>query len=193
VPRIVGLLSLAFLACGCQPSGPLEGAGVSLSVPDSWKPVEPTRWNVPGRPLGAWAGPEGSSLVAYQTLPVPGGGAAVRVAEGLVNRLTNLPELRILGRREETIAGAPAVRIDLLAPGFGDALAPSGVGVPMPIEGKQVIPTRQATVVFARHAGSLFLTWSAPESAWSRIAPEIDATLGKLALSADSPRSSSSY
>jgi len=192
VPRIVGLVLLASIASGCQPIGPLEGAGVALSVPDGWKPVEPTRWKVPGRALAAWSGPEGSSFVIYQGLPTPRGTAAT-VAEGLVNRLTNLPQLRILERKEETLAGVPSVRVDLAAPGFGDSVAPSGVGVPMAPEGKTLIPTRQATIVIARNGGPLFLTWHAPESAWPRIDADIQSTLGKFTLAADSPTASSSY
>ncbi len=192
VPRIVGLILLASIASGCQPIGPLEGAGVGLSVPDGWKSVEPTRWQVPGRALAAWAGPDGSSFVMYQGLPTPRGSAAT-AAEGLVNRLTNLPELRILDRKEESLAGVPSVRIDLSAPGFGDAIAPSGVGVPMATEGKTLIPTRQATIVVSRNRGPLFLTWHAPESAWPRIDADIQSTLGKFSLAADSPTAYSSY
>ncbi len=42
----------------------------------SWQPVQPLTWGVPGVALAAWAGPDGSSLVLYRTLPAPGGTAA---------------------------------------------------------------------------------------------------------------------
>jgi hypothetical protein len=190
--RAIGLGLLASLIAGCQPVGPLQGAGVNLSVPEGWKPVEPTRWMVPGRALAAWSGPEGSSFVVYRGLPAPGASAA-RLAEGLANRLTNLPELKILDRRELTLAGVPAVRIDLVAPGFGDALAPSGTGTPIALDGKALTPTRQATVVLARAAGPISFTWHAPEAAWPQVAPQIESTLASLSLAADSATSSSSY
>jgi hypothetical protein len=190
---IIGVSLLAsLLAGGCQPVGPLQGAGVTLSVPEGWKPVEPTRWMVPGRALAAWGGPEGSSFVVYRGLPAPRV-TAEQLAVGLSTRLTNLPGLRILERESLTLPGAPAIRLDLVAPGFGDALAPSGTGTPVSLDGKTLIPTRQATVLVARAAGPLYFAWHAPESAWPRIAPQIDAMLAGLALSADSQLSSSSY
>ena len=56
---------------GCAPPGPLEVAGVEVRPPDGWSPVARDRWPVPGTPLAAWAGPSGSSLVVYRTLPAP--------------------------------------------------------------------------------------------------------------------------
>ncbi len=48
-----------------------------LTPPSTWRPVEPLTWRVPGVALAAWAGPDGSSLVVYRTLPAPGGTAAM--------------------------------------------------------------------------------------------------------------------
>jgi hypothetical protein len=146
---------------------------------------------VPGVPLAAWSGPEGSSLVLYRSLPVPGGSAATLV-EGLANRLENLPGLKVRERRTETIAGRTAVRVEVVAPGTGDAMAPSGVGTPVAPADKSLVPTHQITIGFVRREDTLFLTWHTPESSYNRIAPEIQATLDSLRLTT-SERAWSSY
>jgi hypothetical protein len=187
------LVSITTLgASGCQPSTPLRRAGVEISLPDSWRPVDAPTSMVPGTPLAAWRGPEGASLVLYRTLPAPGTSAAM-LAEGLANRLTNLPELKIVAKRTDKLAGEPAARVEVIAPGTGDALAPSGVGKPVAPEGKTLVPTRQVTIGIIRSSGPLFLSWHMPESAHERIAPDIEATLGSLKLSADSRLPSYSY
>jgi len=177
---------------GCQPSSPLENAGLSLAVPGAWRPVEPDRWMVPGTPLAAWSGPEGSSLSVYRTLPNPEVTAPM-ITEALANRLTNLPELKLLVGKTETIAGQPAARVEVLAPGTGAALAPSGVGTPVAPEGETLVPTHQVSIAFARTSGPLYLSWHMPERAHARIAPDIEAVLKSLKLSADVRPPSSSY
>ena len=177
---------------GCEATPPLEQAGVSLTVPSSWNPVEPLRWKVPGTPLAAWSGPDGSSLVIYQALPDPGGTAG-GIAEGLANRLANLPELSVRVRRTEMIAGQTAARVEVVAPGSGAALAPSGVGTPVAAESKPFVTTHQITVGFPRSGGTLFLSWHTPEQAHDRLAPEINAMLESLKLRADAPQSTSHY
>jgi hypothetical protein len=134
---------------------------------------------VPGAPLAAWSGPDGSSLVAYQTLWVPGGSAEM-LAEALGNRLENLPELKLLAKRVETVAGVPAARVEVVAPGTGDALAPSGLGAPIEPSGKSLIPTRQVTLAFARPSGTIYLTWHMPEASHDRIEQEIRAAIDSL-------------
>jgi hypothetical protein len=187
------VLFVAFLApCGCQPGTPLERAGLAIAPPDSWRSVEPSRWLVPGSPLAAWSGPEGSSLVVYRTIPAPGA-SADSLAESLANRLTNLPGLSLEVKRTEQLGGLKAARVEAVTPGTGDALAPSGAGTPIAPAGKTLRPTRQVTVAFPRANGPLFLSWHMPESAYPRLAPEIEATLKKLTLSADDRRSSYSY
>ncbi len=187
------MVALAALgASGCQPSTPLQLAGVELRLPDSWRPVEAAHSLVPGTPLSAWRGPDGALLVLYRTLPAPGVSAPMLV-EALANRLTNLPELKIVARRTEKVAGQPAARVEVIAPGTGDALAPSGVGTPVATTGKTLEPTRQVTVGIVRSSGPLFLSWTMPESAHARIAPDIEATLGSLKLSADTRPPSYSY
>ncbi|MGC8639613.1 MAG: hypothetical protein ACP5XB_07010 [Isosphaeraceae bacterium] len=177
---------------GCEGNTPLEEAGVSLSVPSSWKSVEPQRWEVPGTPLAAWSGPEGSSLVIYQSLPDPGG-TARSIAEGRTNLLANLPELSVRVHRTETIAEETAARVEVVAPGSGAALAPSGVGTPLATEGKPLVSTHQVTIGFPRSRGTLFLSWHTPEQAHDRLAPEIGAMLQSLKLRPDAPQSTSHY
>jgi hypothetical protein len=178
---------------GCQPGSPLQRAGIELELSSSWQPVAPSRWLVAGRAIAAWKGPQGSSLSIYRALPIPGGGSAESLAESLANRLTNLPQLAVLVRRTEPLAGGTAARVEVVAPGFGDALAPSGAGTPIALEGKALIPTHQVTLGIPRAAGPIYLTWHAPESVYGRIAPEIEAALRGLKLSADTSSSSDSY
>jgi hypothetical protein len=139
---------------------------------------------VPGTPLSAWRGPDRALLVLYRTLPPPSMSAAMLV-EGLTNRLTNLPELKIVARRIDKVADESAARVEVIAPGTGDALAPSSVGTPVAPKGKTLEPTRQVTIGIVRSSGPLFLSWTMPESSHARIAPDIEATLGSLKLPAD--------
>ncbi len=53
------------------------------------------------------------------------------LAEAMGNRLENLPGLKLLVKRSETVAGTQAARVEVTAPGTGDALAPSGLGEPI--------------------------------------------------------------
>lgn len=108
----------------------------------------------------------------------------------MANRLENLPELRLVVNRTERIGDTTAARVEVVAPGTGDALAPSGTGPPTAPAGKTLIPTRQVTLGFHRPDATLFLTWDSPESSYGQIAADIKATLetvrfitnGKLAF-----------
>lgn len=131
--------------------------------------------------IAAWAGPDGSSLVVYRTLPVPDGSAAM-IADALVNRMEHLPGVVILERRTEPVAGRTAARVELTAPGTGDALAPSGAGEFVVPEGQKPVSTRQVTVGFVRPDQTLYLRWHAPEASYKRIAGDIRATLESLRL-----------
>src|SRR5260370_20203489 len=98
-PSLRGLAAGAWLCviAGCLSAEPLERAGVALKPPPGWRAVPLATWPVPGRPLAAWSGPGGASLVVYRSLPEPRGRASA-LAEGLVNRLHNPPCLRVVVR-----------------------------------------------------------------------------------------------
>ena len=147
----------------------------AVHVPASWHPLTAPARQVPGVPLAAWAGPDASSLVIYRELPAPGCTPAM-IAEALANRMENLPELRLVAKRTETVAGTTAARVEVIAPGTGNALAPSGIGSPKAPDGKTLIPTRQVTIGFLRPSGTIYFSWNSPESSYSRIAPDIEAT-----------------
>ena len=168
---------------GCRPAGALERAGISLSPPASWRPAEPSAGKVPGVPLAAWTGPDGSSLVLYRTLPAPGGSAKM-IGEALANRLANLPGLTVLVHRTETIGETTAAQVEVVAPGTGDALTPSGTGSPIASAGKSLCLTREVTLGFHRPDATLFLTWDIPESSYARVAGEIKTTLESVRFTA---------
>ena len=134
---------------------------------------------VPGTPLAAWSGPEGSSLVVYRTLWVPNGSAKM-LAEAMGNRLLNLPGLKLLVKQTEVAGGVPVARVEVTAPGTGDALAASGLGEPIPPEGKVLFPTRRVMLALARPADTIYLTWHMPEKSYDQIEPDIRATLQTL-------------
>jgi hypothetical protein len=113
------------------------------------------------------------------------------LAEALGNRLENLPAAKLLMKRSESIAGVQAARVEVIAPGNGDTLAPSGIGEPVAPPGKTLIPTRQVTLAFARPADTIYLTWHMPESSHDRIEPDVKATVDSLRF--DSRAAPSSY
>jgi hypothetical protein len=168
--------------CGCQNGDRLERAGIAITPPASWQPVDRRTWMVPGDPLAAWSGPEGASLVVYRTLWVPGGTAEM-LAEALGNRLENLPGSSLLVKRTETAGGLTAARVETVAPGAGNSVAPSGLGAAVIEPGKNLIPTRTITLAFARNSDTISITCNLPQSSYERIAPEIQAILQSLRLS----------
>jgi hypothetical protein len=179
--RLYGSAALLYLVTGCQPGTPLGRAGVTLEPPAPWRPVAATTWPVPGTPLAAWAGPHGSSLVAYRALPIPDG-TPQSVVEGLVNRLSNLPGLTVVARRTEPRGGTTAARVEAVAPGTGDTLAPSGIGTPVAPEGKSLVPTHRIVVAFPGPADTICLVWHAPESARDELESQAEATLQRLRI-----------
>jgi hypothetical protein len=166
---------------GCQPESPLERAGIVLKPPTAWQPKNATAWMVPGTPISAWSGPDGSSLVVYRSLRVPAASAEM-LAEALGNRLENLPDLRLLVKRSEITAGIPAARVEVVAPGTGDCLAASGLGKPIEPAGRTLNPTRQVTLAFSRPGDTIYLTWHMPEESYERIEPQIRSTLQSLRI-----------
>jgi hypothetical protein len=179
----VGALVLTALGGGCQ--RPLEPGDVQFQLPPGWRTVPVQSVKVPGTPLVAWSSPRGASLVVYRTLPIPGGTAA-SLADELTNRLANLPELTIVAHRTETWNGHEAARVEAIAPGTGNALAPSGTGVPVAPKGSALVPTHRVALGFPRQAETLWIAWHYPEAAHAAIAPEIEGTLKSLRLPAAS-------
>jgi hypothetical protein len=137
---------------------------------------------VPGKPIAAWRGPKEASLVAYRTLPIPGG-TAESIAGELENRLTNLPGLEVKVRKVVKVDGRSAAWVEIVAPGSGKAIAPSSVGKPMPPAGEALIPTRELIVGFVGTVETIYLRWTFPESLKERLLPDIEETLKRVRLS----------
>jgi hypothetical protein len=176
--RRFGLPVLFCLVSGCQPQSPLERSGVLLPPPPSWKAVPADAWPVPGTPLAAWSGPHGASLTVYrQSVAIAGSSpqaAAESALTGVANRFANLPGLTETLRRIETWGGLPAGRLELVGQGMGDALAPSGMGVPIAPKGQTLIPTRRVLVAVPG-TQTIFLVWHAPESSRDELEVQIEA------------------
>ena len=179
----LGLALASWLVCvsGCSSRSALARAGVDLEVPAQWSPVPKDSRIVPGTPLAAWSGPSGSSLVVYTSLPIPEGQASA-LADQLATRLENLPGLRIVAAKTERIAGIESARVEVVAPGTGDALAPSGTGAPVSPSGSELVPTRRVMIGFIRPGDTLTLVWHAPEVAYASIEPQVEAMLKSLTV-----------
>jgi hypothetical protein len=149
--------------------------------PPAWRAVKPSTWIVPGVPMAAWSGPDGSSLVLYRSLPIPDGSARM-LGEGLAIRMENLPGTQLLVNQTVEVGGVPAARLELVASGTGDALAPSGLGTPIAPEGKKLISTRRVIVGFVLPGETVYIVWHMPESSREKVAPDIKATLDTLRL-----------
>jgi hypothetical protein len=147
---------------------------------------------VPGKPLAAWSGPDGAALVLYRGLPVPGGSAGM-LAEAIGNSLASLPELRLLVKRTESVAGVATARIEAVAPGTGDSLAPSGLGKPSAPDGKPLVPTRQVTLAFVRPTETFYIVGHMPESSHDEIVPQLDAAFKTLRFTSGGKTSSQGY
>jgi hypothetical protein len=115
------------------------------------------------------------------------------LAEAAGNRLESLPETRLLVKQTETIGGVSAARVEAVAPGTGDTLAPSGLGTPVALDGKPLFPTRQITIVCARPGETVCVCWHLPEQAHERIAPDIEATKKSLKFTSRGKAQSQGY
>ncbi|WP_422930926.1 hypothetical protein [Singulisphaera sp. PoT] len=148
-------------------------------MPKEWRSVPESTWAVPGTPLAAWSGPHGSSLVVYRSLPMPGGDAAM-FSEALYHRLVGLPGMNIVSRTIERLGSVEAARLEAVAPGTGDALAPTGIGVATAPKGQELQATRRIVIGFPRPADTLVMVWHLPETAYGDLREEIQATLKGL-------------
>jgi hypothetical protein len=127
--------------------------------------------------------------VIYQTLWTPGGSAEM-LLEAQANRLQNLPGAKLLVKQAEHVAGAPTARLELTAPGTGDALVPSGLGEPIQPPDKTLVSTRQVTLAFARPRETIYIIWHMPEGSRDRIEPDIRVTLESLRFRSSAEASS---
>lgn len=164
---------------GCSPSDPLARAGVEIRPPAGWKSVAAATWPVPGTPLAAWSGPGGSSLVVSRGLPAPETTARA-LAGALVNRLENLPGLRVVRTALDPDGLTGAALVEVTAPGAGDSLAPTGIGRPVAVQGRPLVPTRRVVVVIPRADDTISIVWHAPESEADALATQISQTLRSL-------------
>ena len=178
--RIVlfGLL-LAISPVGCGDTSREGRAGLKVVVGDEWTHLSPTDVVVPGTVVSAWTGPEGASLVAFTSLPIPEPNPEALGRE-LAVRWLNLPGVTVEGSSVQTYSGQKAARVEAVGPGTGSALAPSGVGTPIAPEGKSLIATRRISVSFARKGDTLTLIWHFPESARAAIEPKVESILRSI-------------
>jgi hypothetical protein len=109
----------------------------------------------------------------------------------MANRLANLPGLRVVRQGSERVGGAEVAWVEVAAPGVGDALAPSGRGVPVAPGGKTLRPTREVVVAFLRPADTVSLVWHAPEDAADALASQVRETLKTLEVRQDRPATQS--
>lgn len=181
--RLAVVVAFIFLpTSGCGRSSTLDAAGLlGLDPGADWKAVPADRWPVPGRPFAAWEGPEGASMVVYSTIAAPGTTPEALAIE-LATRLENLPGLQLVSHRVGRVGGAPAVWLDVVAIGTGDALAPSGLGVPVGLPSRPLIPTRRITLGIPRPASILWIVWHGPERESGRLGTEAERMAGRLVL-----------
>lgn len=174
--RLVVSVVLAAAIAGCQPSTADEARReqARVHVPDGWTAASDAP-SVPGVLLAAWSGPENATLTLYRTLGIPAPDPKPLALE-LANRLTNLPEARVL--RAEAIDGpaGPLAFVEAIAPGDGGRLAPSGLGVAR-LESGSPIPTRQISVGRPGVARTLWLVAHYPDAAHERLGPVLEKTL----------------
>ena len=191
--RLVGwgglLLSMALAGCGDR--SPEGRAGLKIVPGDGWTKVANSVPVAPGTVVSAWSGPEGSSFVAFTSLPIPGPDAGALAKETAV-RWLNLPGVSFKSESVETYSGLKAARVEATGPGTGDSFVPSGFGKPIPRDGQPLIETRRVFVSFPRAADTLTLLWHYPESARAAIAPRVESMLGSVEIS-DKAWSSYSY
>lgn len=190
VVHFLGLIGLLSLGAGCGSNATLAGLGVSgLHPSKSWTAADPSSFVVPGRAIAAWRSPEGGSLVVLRALAAPRTNAAGLASE-LTTRLENLPELRIVKSSLRLVGGVRSAIVEIVAPGPGDALAPSGLGRPIAVDDRPLIPTRRIAVGIPGRNQTVWLIWHAPESAAASLSNEVESVLERLVIN-DPPSSSS--
>ena len=186
-PRRGVLVALAILGSGCGQASVPEV--VVVSPGEKWAAIDPASVVVPGAALHAWRGPEGSSLCIWKAIPAPLATART-LRMDLTTRLENLPGLKVAKSETATVGGVEAAWVEVVAPGTGGTIAPSGMGKPIAQDGETLVPTHRVSVGFARPDGNYWITWNYPESASATIGPEVDSILKSGVEVLDRPASS---
>jgi hypothetical protein len=190
---------LVSLPLACAPAGP---ARPIVSPPKGWTPIgaKSRPLVAPGRMIAGWDGPGGSSLCVYSTLPITRPDPEALVVE-LATRLTNMPGLRVARREVVKLGETPAALVEVVAPGDGRSLAPTGLGKPQYGDGRAQRPTRQRSYTIPAAGETIVLAWHSPEEISASIEADVAATLATLSLpaadaitySSSSSSSSASY
>lgn len=167
----------SLIIAGCGPTNPPgTSSAVTVNPGASWTKTALNTFLVPGQCVAAWNGPSGSSLVVVKSLPTPRGTAAGLGME-LTTRLDHMPGLKIIKSDTATIAGREAARVDIVAPGFGDSLAPSGLGKPVSPKGREIVSTHRTSVGFPLPDATYWVVCHYPESEGAKLAPEVESIL----------------
>lgn len=175
------LLALPLAAAGCSGPNALDASGIEVAMPSGWGPYAPPRSAVPGEVLSARKGPS-STVVVYRTLPVPGGTPS-GLARELASRLENLPGFKILSSGTARVGGVEMARVEVIAPGDGDSLAPSGLGRPA-LAGGSAIPTHRLSLGIPRGADTIWIVWHYAEASPKRpeVEREIEAMIRSISI-----------
>ncbi len=169
-----------FFISGCVGTNTESDARLILEPGSSWEPVDRQTYLVPGTPLAAWSGPGPSALIVYRTLPVPQGSAETSRTE-LSNRLLNLPELEIVVDQLESHWDLEVARVEVVAPGSGTRIAPTGLGRPI-LDGVELIPTRRGEIILDQRGRRLHICWIYPESEHEQLGPLVEDLLRSSTL-----------
>ena len=133
------------------------------------QPILPQH-QVPGVPLAAWSGPDGSSLVLFRTLPSPGG-SRENDRRGRRQPARESAGLTLVVHRTETVGDIPrrGSKSSRRAPAMPWPPADPAFRPSPP--GKSLLPTREVTIGIHRPEATLFLTWNIPESSYAASRP----------------------
>ena len=175
------IMTIGATVSGCGAPSPRDLAGYELTLPVGWRQTDADRYLVPGKALEAWEGPEGASLAIFETLPIPNA-TTESLLEETANRWVNLPEWSIADREMAQVGGAKVGRIEVVAPGSGDSLAPTGQGKAIDPKGRPLKPTRRLAVLIPLPDRTLYLFFHAPENAAQSLQPQWSEILASLKL-----------
>ena len=95
-------------------------------------------------------------------------------------RLENLPDLRIVSGSVRKIGGVEAAMVEVVAPGTGDSLAPSGLGRPIAPDGKTLMPTRRISLGIPGPDRCRWITWHSPEGEADSLKLEVESAIKNL-------------